>query len=198
MTTGMEKIRVFICFELPTEVSHSVRDLIHYLKTFGRGVRWVHHDGIHLTLKFLGEIDSQRIKDVAAVVEKVAKNYAPFALKLAGKGAFPDFKRPRVFWIGIRETADTIHRIQQDLENELETVGFPKDKRQFSPHLTLGRVKFNDPTVHKIALELERMHVEEIEFSMDHIVIMKSDLHPNGAIYTPLRKIKMSRDDLRG
>lgn len=187
----METIRIFICFELSKDVTNSLRDLIHYLKTFGRGVRWVRHDGIHLTLKFIGEIEASKLDDIEAVVEKVVKNYKPFKIKLAGKGAFPNLKRPKVFWIGISDMENTIKKIQVELEDAFEKEGFPREERGFSPHLTLGRVKFQDPTVSKISLEMERMTVEEIEFTLNEVVIMQSDLQPNGAMYTPLRKIKI-------
>lgn len=187
----MEKMRVFICFELSKEVTNSLRDLIHYLKTFGRGVRWVRHDGIHLTLKFIGEIETSQLDEIASAIEKVIKNYKPFKIKLAGKGAFPNFNRPKVFWIGISEVENTIRQIQGDIESALEELGYPREERGFSPHLTLGRVKFQDPTVNKIALELERMKIDEIEFTLSEVVIMQSDLQPNGALYTPLRKIEI-------
>lgn len=187
----MEKIRVFICFELSKEVTNSLRDLIHYLKTFGRGVRWVRHDGVHLTLKFIGEIELSQLDEIAAAIEKVIKNYRPFKIKLSGKGAFPNLKRPKVFWIGISEVENTIRQIQEDIETALEKIGYPREERGFSPHLTLGRVKFQDPTVNKISLELERMKVDEIEFTVNEVVIMQSDLQPNGALYSPVRKIKI-------
>jgi RNA 2',3'-cyclic 3'-phosphodiesterase len=187
----METIRVFICFELSKEVTNSLRDLIHYLKTFGRGVRWVRHDGIHLTLKFIGEIDALKLDDIAAVVENVVKNYKPFKIKLSGKGAFPNLKRPKVFWIGISDMENVIKQIQVDLEDAFEKIGLPREERGFSPHLTLGRVKFQDPTVSKISLEMERMKVDEIKLTLDEVVIMQSELQPNGALYTPLRKIKI-------
>lgn len=189
----MESIRTFICFELPEEVRHHLRDLIIYLKTFGRGVRWVRHDGIHLTLKFLGSVEGNRIEEIAREVQAVSSSYQPFSIKLAGKGAFPNFNRPRVFWVGIDEPTGTIAAIQSDIEDRLATLGFKKEERKFSPHLTLGRVKFDDPSVRKIAGELQRMKMDQLEFSANEIVIMKSDLQPNGAVYTPLEKIPLKK-----
>ena len=187
----MATARTFVCFEIPQNVMHNLRDLIHYLKTFGRGVRWVRHDGIHLTLKFLGEVEESHIENIIAELEQIALKYRPFSVTLSGKGAFPNFQRPKVFWVGIKEPSGSIENIQQDIENALVPIGFEKESRRFSPHLTLGRIKFKDPTVEKISVELQRMKIEENEFLVKELVLMKSDLQLEGALYTPLKKIKL-------
>ena len=187
----MAKIRTFICFELPKDVTIKLRDLILYLKTFGRGVRWVRHDGIHITLKFLGDVEETQIDRIAERLRTIANDFAPFSLTITGKGAFPNFRRPRTFWLGLSAPENTILSIQERIEEALEQEGFERDNRRFTPHLTLGRVKFPDRTISKIAAELERMKVEEIEFDIREIVLMKSDLQPTGAVYTPLHKIEL-------
>lgn len=187
----MATIRAFICFEIPKEVSYSLRNLIHNLKTCGRGVRWVGHNGIHLTLKFLGEVEEQQIAETESKLEHIASNFHPFSISISGPGVFPNIKKPRIFWVGLDEPTEYIQRIQQDIEKTLVPLGFEEEKRRFSPHLTLGRVKFNGPTIEKIARELLRTTIKKQKFSVNELVLMKSDLQPGGAHYTPIKKIKL-------
>jgi RNA 2',3'-cyclic 3'-phosphodiesterase len=187
----MANVRTFVCFEIPKDVTHSLRDLIHYLKTFGRGVRWVRHDGIHLTLKFLGDVDEAQISKIETELENIVSKFQPISVSIAGQGAFPNFQRPRVFWVGLNEPTGSVQTIQQNIEDALVSLGFEKENRRFSPHLTLGRVRFNDPSIDKISKELQRIKIEEHNFFVNEIILMKSDLQAGGAIYTPLKKIKL-------
>jgi len=105
-----------------------------------RSVRWTDLDGMHVTLKFLGEIPAGRIEGIRAVMDKAAQGIRPFPLAVEGLGCFPDAARPRVIWAGVRSEPRLLD-LQQRLETGLENLGFSRERRAFSPHLTLGRVR---------------------------------------------------------
>ena len=184
----MASIRTFICFELSREMTIKIRDYQYYIKTFGRGVRWVKPESIHLTLKFLGDVEEANVANIAERLKPIVQDFASFKIKLTGSGAFPNLKRPRVYWIGVEEATGTLVKLHDQIDNTLEKEGFEKDQREFSPHLTLGRVEFIEE-VQKISTELQRTNFEGGEFQPREIVIMKSELQPSGAVYAPLHKL---------
>jgi RNA 2',3'-cyclic 3'-phosphodiesterase len=186
----MAEIRTFICFELPENIKAALLQVQDRLRPLGHGVSWARIDGIHLTLKFLGDVEESRIDAVAAAVERVCGGEAPLPMSLAGAGAFPNLKRPRVYWVGISEPSGRLLSFQQKIDEALTKLDFPKETRPFSPHLTLGRVKFPDQP-EKIAQAIEAYHPAALPFTVDEIVVMKSDLKPSGAVYTPLRRIAL-------
>ncbi|MBN1481873.1 RNA 2',3'-cyclic phosphodiesterase [candidate division KSB1 bacterium] len=188
----MAKIRTFICFELPDAVRQSLAQLQDNLKRHGKGVRWVRPAGIHLTLKFLGDVDEKQLPDIVSVVRKASEPYAPIKIHLYGTGAFPNLHQPKVYWIGVEEAADLI-KIQSDLENELAPLGFPKEKRQFSPHLTLGRVKSSDG-LKAITAALEKEALPRMSFTANEIIVMQSQLAPGGAVYSALANIALKKN----
>lgn len=180
----MAEIRTFICFELPETVQQKLAQLQGKLQKLGKGVRWVRPSGIHLTLKFLGDVDEIKMPDIVQAVQKAAEAYAPIKIQLHGTGAFPNLRQPRVYWIGV-EAADDLLKIQHDLENELAAVGFPKEEKKFSPHLTLGRVKSSDG-LKAVSAALESEVVPPLYFTANEMVVMQSQLTPAGAVYTRL------------
>lgn len=186
----MADIRSFICIEIPEEILFRLKNVQDHLKPHSRGVRWVRSEGIHLTLKFLGDVAERRLPDIARAVQLAAQNIKPFDISLNGFGAFPDFRRPRIFWIGIQENAGMLVRLQRRIEEELEKEGFQAEKRPFTPHLTLGRVKSND-NIGAVSRILSAENIGVAEFRAREIVIKKSELQPSGALYTSLYNIEL-------
>jgi 2'-5' RNA ligase len=186
----MADIRSFICFEIPEEILFRLKNVQDRLRPHSRGVRWVRSEGIHLTLKFLGDVAENRLPDIARAVQIAVQNIEPFDISLSGFGAFPDFRRPRVFWVGIREKAGILARMQHRIEEELEKGGFPAEKRPFTPHLTLGRVKFQD-NIEAVSRILSGENIGVAEFRAREVVIKKSELQPSGALYTSLYNIEL-------
>ena len=186
----MEKIRTFICIEIPADILSTFGSLQNSLKSLGRGVRWTRTEGIHLTLKFLGDVEGERIKDISEALVQAKEGVEPFTVLIKGQGAFPNLKQPRVFWIGVEDSTKSLWRLQERIENSLLTVGFKKEERRYSPHLTLGRVKERE-NVDLITDRFQKEQIEESEFTVKEIVIMKSELKSSGAVYTPLQKIKL-------
>jgi 2'-5' RNA ligase len=186
----MADIRSFICIEIPEEILFRLKNVQDRLKPHSRGVRWVRSEGIHLTLKFLGDVAERRLPDIARAVQLAVQNIKPFDISLNGFGAFPDFRRPRIFWVGIQENAGILVRLQRRIEEELEKEGFPAEKRPFTPHLTLGRVKSHD-NIGAVSRILSAENIGVTEFRAREVVIKKSELQPSGALYTSLYNIEL-------
>lgn len=186
----MAPIRTFICFELPDKVRSELAELQNSLKPKSNSVRWSKPDSIHLTLNFLGDVEKERMDDIFDAVKRATEGNAPFQINISGTGAFPNYKRPTVYWIGVNESSGALHSIQQKIETELEKLGFPKEKRKFSPHLTIGRVK-SQHGLNEISTALQDVKLPTMTFIADEIVVMQSVLQPGGARYTPLSVIKL-------
>lgn len=183
------KIRTFIAIELSDSVRQNIAELQQELKRDREKISWTKPENIHLTLKFLGDTDETKLDDIANIITDIAGDYQSFNVSVSGLGVFPNFRRPRVLWIGIPNPASALIEIAEKIDTRLAEIGFKKDDRKFSPHLTIGRVKtqLSDRFIEK----LKSRAVEAGEFTVHEILIIKSDLHPKGAIYTPLRKIAL-------
>ncbi len=186
----MAYIRTFICFEIPSGIRNEIRELQAQLKPLGRGVRWVNPDGIHLTLKFLGKVQENNLDDIASAVQQAVTSCRPAEVTVKGAGAFPNFRNPRVYWVGVNEPAGEMVRCQQAIETELEKLGYDKENRRFSPHLTIGRIKDSDG-IDSVSNELQTIVKEFGAFTADKVIVMKSELKPSGAVYTPLYHINI-------
>jgi len=186
----MAQIRTFICFELPEPILAQLRDYQEALKTYGPTVKWTRPGGIHLTLKFLGDVEEEKIDEIAGVLKEVSKEFEPIPIHVASSGVFPSYRKPRVFWVGVDEPSGTLERLQQRIEEELEKIGYEKESRRFHPHLTIGRLKrLTDLT--RLVSKLKTDQIDMGSFTANEIVIMKSVLKQTGAEYTPLRKIEL-------
>lgn len=126
---------------------------------------------------------------IAAAIEKIGDEAGPFTLRVKDLGAFPKLARPRVIWVGIEEPKPGVTEIAHKIDAALSNLGFPKEKRKFSPHLTIGRVK--SQTGSKFLQKLKSCEFEGAEIKVEEMVVMKSDLRPTGAVYTALKRIKL-------
>jgi 2'-5' RNA ligase len=188
-----EEIRSFIAIELSEEAKKGLTKL---RKNLERGehkfVKWVDPGGIHLTLKFLGNIPFKKIVEINKALEEAAKEISPFYLEISGLGAFPSLKQVRVFWVGIGGEMDKLSRLQQNIDSALAALGFAKEDRPFVPHLTLARIR-------DVASLPERKSFGELvgstifedkyHIEVETISLMRSQLMPAGAIYTRLSAV---------
>jgi len=179
-------MRTFVAIELDKTIKDALSAFIQKLDTGGGNIRWVKPQGMHLTLKFLGEVSEDKIIEIKSVLGSIAKDYPRFQLSLKGARTFPPAARvPRVVWIGI-ENNEFLQNIQARMENELHNIQFPKEKRKYHPHLTLGRVKGPQ----NIGTVMETLNqYKESEFgrmTVNKIILFKSTLKPTGAEYTIL------------
>lgn len=179
-------MRTFVAIELDQTIKDNLSSLVQKLDTGDRNIKWVKSQGMHLTLKFLGEVSENQIPEIQTVLDRLAKDYSRFQLSLKGTGTFPPAARiPRVVWVGI-EKNDALQNIQARVENELHKIRFPKEKRKYHPHLTLGRVKGSQNL--QTVMETLNQHKEE-EFgkmTVNKLTLFKSTLKPTGAEYTIL------------
>jgi len=188
-----EQIRSFIAIELPEEVRRGLAKLRSELeRAEHRFVKWVDSEGIHLTLKFLGNIPFRQVAEVTKAIEEAAQGIPPFHLEISGLGAFPNLKQPRVLWVGIGGEIDTLLRLQQNIDSALASLGFAKEERPFMPHLTLARIRQGaSPMERRNFGELAMSASFEASYPIDAkaVSLMRSQLTPDGAIYTRLSMV---------
>jgi 2'-5' RNA ligase len=194
-----EEIRSFIAIELPEEAKEGLARLRNGLeRDEHKFVKWVNPGGIHLTLKFLGNIPSKRVAEVTEAIEEATQGISPFHLEISGLGAFPSLRQARVFWVGIGGEVDKLSRLQQNIDSALTVLGFVKEERSFVPHLTLARIRQGaSPLERRSFGELvgstifeDKYHVE-----VEAVSLMRSQLTPAGAIYTCLSAVGLGRQE---
>jgi 2'-5' RNA ligase len=181
-------IRSFLAFELPPQIKEVLIDLFVKLKQSSLEVRWVRPEGIHLTVVFMGSVREEEISSINEVVGRVCSEYGPFTMTLNGMGCFPNNRNPRVLWLGVEGTLQRMSRFRDDIQRGLIPFGIKEEKRDFRPHLTLGR--FKKPPKTTVGLEkllLEYKGLTSPACSLNELIFYKSELRPGGAVYTMLR-----------
>jgi len=190
MARNPEQIRSFIAIELPEEVKKGLARLRKELeRDEHKFVKWVDPGGIHLTLKFLGNIPFKRVAEVTEAMKEAAQGISPFHLEISGLGVFPSLKQVRVFWVGIGGEVDKLSRLQQNIDSALAVLGFAKEERPFVPHLTLARIREGaSPAERRNFGELVGSTVfkDRYPVEVEAISLMRSQLTPVGAIYSRL------------
>lgn len=183
-------MRLFIALPLPSEIEESLGKLIFVLKQKGRHVKWVAPKNIHLTAKFLGEVDEDKIPVIMEIVKKTGSKYSVVDCLVDKIGAFPNLVRPRIIWAGFSGGIETLESIVTDLEDETEKLGFPREGKRFKPHITLGRVKENYGLGDMIDY-IKSYQVVPENMRLDNLVLFKSTLTPRGPIYDRLFETRL-------
>ncbi len=192
MPNDEEHVRAFLAIEIPGEVISFLSDLTTALKATRAHVRWVRPEGIHLTLKFLGAIQTDLIPTLDRRLGPVFSESAPTRLEVRGLGCFPHLRRPRIIWAGLEDRAGLLVPLVGLLEDHLADLGFKKERRPFSPHLTLGRVKPGKNISDLVEEVRNRMDVVGPSFTADRAILFRSILKPSGAEYVQLRRFDFS------
>ena len=192
----MATVRAFIAIELDDSLKAALEKLQRRLRAepISGFVRWVEPASIHMTLKFLGDVDSQRMPHVLAAVQAACAGIAPFDLAVSGAGCFPNFQRPTVVWAGMIGQVQTATQLAQRIEGECAKLGFDPDDRPFSPHLTLGRVKRDIGPVERrqVGDLIRRMDIGRVGMiHAETVYLMRSELRATGALYTSLGNVKL-------
>jgi 2'-5' RNA ligase len=183
----MTKFRGFIAIDINpfTKLIEFEREI----KNSGANVKLVEPKNIHLTLKFLGDTDESLIERIDEILKDSVREIESFSIRLKSTGVFPNERYIKVMWIGI-ENSEIIGKIAENINEKLSNLGFKKEKRKFSAHLTIARVK-NAKNKDKLIQIIEKYRdVEFAYFKVDSIKLKKSDLTPKGPIYTTLKEIK--------
>ncbi|UCG29525.1 MAG: RNA 2',3'-cyclic phosphodiesterase [candidate division WOR-3 bacterium] len=173
-------MRTFIAVEVPQQVRKIIDDFIHTEAKRELPIKWVKFENLHITLKFLGEIDESKKTDITPSIESICGKQNPFTVKMGGLGCFPNPKNPRVIWVGVTQGGGELCTIADALEKEIVQFGFKEEKR-FHPHLTIGRVKKRCGVEDILA---KTIHTDPFEVSS--VVLFKSTLKPEGPVYDEL------------
>ncbi|MGC8972246.1 MAG: RNA 2',3'-cyclic phosphodiesterase [bacterium] len=172
-------MRVFIAIELPENIKEELDRLVTSLKHSISNVKWVEKENFHITLRFIGEIDEDKVLQIEKILDEVGSRFSPFEVELSGLGKFP-----HVLWVGIEKGSNTLKDIAYTIEGLLLREGFQPADKLFSPHITLGRVKKD---IKKLPLE---KGFGPISFTVDSIILMQSRLFATGPVYTPIKITK--------
>ncbi|MGE0824109.1 MAG: RNA 2',3'-cyclic phosphodiesterase [Candidatus Binatia bacterium] len=182
-------IRAFVAVNLAPVISEEIAKIQFALKAAQGDIRWVRIEGLHLTLKFLGDITREQVAPILTALREALHDRSPFPVWAQGLGAFPNVQRPKVLWAGL--LGDDLKEVQAAVETALVPLDFPRDERAFTPHLTLGRVRSLRGWPRVLA---EFKRYEQVRFGeseIDRVTLYQSDLRPEGAVYTVLGTVPL-------
>ncbi len=195
----MDKIRSFVAIELPSSLRQELGRIQARLRVDRPRIKWVDPDGIHLTLKFLGNVEAARIDGITQAVAESARRVRPIRLNIQELGAFPSLKRVQVVWVGLGGELDKLSRLSQLLEAGLAGLGFPTEQRPFRPHLTLARLG-NEASPEERQLFGQLITDTRLEsdysFEADALSLMRSQLTGSGAIYSRISSAMLGEGPL--
>jgi 2'-5' RNA ligase len=186
----MAAIRSFIALPSPVELKTVLGEIQKQLIEEKADVKWDSAEKFHITLKFLGNVDPERLDELSEALFVAASGIGAFSLVYSSLGAFPDLVHPRVVWAGA-EMNDTLSHLQHQVETLCDRLGFQKETRTFHPHITLGRVKGNN-NLGRLTAKLKSITFEPLITHCQDVLLIKSDLHPAGSIYTTLKSFPLN------
>lgn len=192
--TAPDKVRAFIAVELSDAAKTEAGRFISAVEKMGiRGVRAVRPQGIHLTLRFLGDIDCDAVPTVIAAIRAAAARSHPFDLSLGEVGTFPNAGSARVLWVGVEGDVVNLSGLREEVENELSGVGFRRDRRRFNPHVTLARLRdrVSRADRRRVVESVSTVGHARIGFSVEAVTLFQSTLHTEGSIHTPLCRARL-------
>ncbi|MCK9273964.1 MAG: RNA 2',3'-cyclic phosphodiesterase [Syntrophales bacterium] len=185
-------IRTFLAAELPSDKKEHMIRIQEHMKRKLAGFRWVRPEGIHLTLKFFGYIGTADIVRIEEIIRRHTEKASPMAFMLSEVGGFPSLTHPRVIWVGLEGDIEHLRQLQKNIETDLGNKGFPREKKKFSPHLTLARVKSPGGKIDGLEDSLKGIRkFRTRSFNVAELVLFKSDLAPDGAVHTALARFPM-------
>jgi 2'-5' RNA ligase len=188
----MARTRTFIALDIGQQLRDRVSALQNLFVRTDTEVKWVEQDNVHLTLLFLGEVDDRELIAVCRAVAAVAAGFTPFSLAVEGVGCFPNMRRPRILWTGIGSGRQAVIDLHDRLEEPLLELGcYRREERQYTPHITLGRLKGEEAS-EKLARALDRQKDWRAgETVIDAVHVMGSELKRDGPVYTVLSRAKL-------
>ncbi|GBD93722.1 2',5' RNA ligase family [bacterium BMS3Abin05] len=186
-------IRSFIAIEIPKVIRDKIADLQYELRRIPAQVSWVKPKNIHVTLKFLGEIQESLVPRIEEMLQEISAKTVPFEIMIEETGFFPNARRPRVLWVGVHEEDRHLSRFFAEIERGLLPLGFANEKRGFKPHLTIGRVR-HPGGIEEIISKMQEGSFQAQSFLAQEVVFVKSTLKPTGAEHEPLGKFRFKTD----
>lgn len=189
------RLRLFVALEPPAPVRDALTAAQAAMQRRTRSrLRWTKPDALHLTLRFLGEVDAASVDAVSGAVERAARGRKPFALRLARVEAFPNGPSPRVVWAGVEGRLDALEALRQAVEAELEEAGFARERRRFVPHVTLARVRGGVRPDEAAGLRsaLPGAPLTAPDFTVERAVLIHSTLTPQGSVYRTIARASLA------
>ena len=184
-------MRAFVGIRIDPVVAQGICEAQARLDKQLKGIRWVKHESLHLTLKFLGEIAEERVQAVGDALAQAARDRARFTFTCRGLGVFPDIRRARVLWVGLE--GKWLVPLATAIDDQLAAVGFTRETREFKPHLTVGRWREFDGRTNLLRRQLEQWKDHDFGASpANEVILFQSVLKPEGAVHTPLRIVSFS------
>ncbi len=184
-------MRAFIAIELPEAIKQGIAKVQEQLRETGASANWTRPEGIHLTLKFLGEVEEAKTQEIMRMFAGATQGIGKLNLEVAGAGAFPNVKNPRVLWLGVTGDIEKLGLLQAAVEDAMVKLGFEREERAFSPHLTLARIKFPKPR-DNWQRKIEGIRDVKLGgFEADRVSLMKSELRREGAVYTEVGRVEL-------
>jgi len=182
-------IRSFIAIEIPDFIRSQVADLQDEMRRLHSHVSWVAPRNIHVTMKFLGNIQESLVLQIGNILGEVSSRTRPFEITIENLGFFPNPRRPRVLWVGVTDRQQRLKSLFQEIEKGLLPLGFMREKRGFTPHLTIGRVR-NSRGINEVVDKMRSYHFPSQSFAAKEAVLLKSTLKPTGAVYEALGRFE--------
>lgn len=182
-------VRTFVALELSPSLKAGILRLADTLRRKGVRASWSRNETLHLTVKFVGDVEEADVPELVDAVRRAALRCRPFAFETRGVGAFPSPRRPRVVWVGV-VPLDALFDLQGEVERELAELGVPREERRWSPHITVGRIR--DPeTSGNLETTLAALWCPEETVAVRDVLVMKSVLSPSGAIHEPIARVPL-------
>ena len=195
MTSRTGSVRVFVAVGISAEAREQLIGAVERIRQeVPQGIQWANPNGMHLTLKFLGNIPSVGVGPLLECLEPVASEAKPFPLQLDGLGMFPNRRKPRVLWAGVDGDLDELSSLQQASEDAINALGYPSEQRPFRPHITLGRPRrsVSDAQLSRIGAAVSSVAPPSpAGWQVESVDVMQSELHPTGARYTVLGSVPL-------
>ena len=188
-----DSIRCFVAIEIPDRIQAILSEVQNEFRQIIKKASWTRSGNFHLTLKFLGDVEGSGINRINTTLTRIAAYYEPFSIDIGGIGTFPNLYRPRVLWVGLTQGENKISTLADTVNHEFDKLGFSLDSR-FHPHFTLARLKetVNMQTYTDLFKKFET--IAGTLLNVNHLTLVRSELRPSGAVYTPLYNYPLSRE----
>jgi len=186
-------MRLFLAIDFPDELKAHIASNIEILKDYiPKGIKWVDKKNLHVTFKFLGDVNERILEDIYASAEGVASAHAPFSISFKEAEMIPNPERPRLIWYDMKDETDSAANLFRDVDMALYDLGFSKEKRPLALHTTIGRIKFaRNIEWEKISSNL--IPVDDI-VQCNELTLFKSQLTSSGPIYSILKTFKLEKE----
>lgn len=178
-------LRTFLAVDLPNEVKETAIHLQTTVEAKPKAVKWIKAANIHLTLRFIGPTPEHEVPKIKEAVAEAVAGHHDIPLKVRGTGVFPKKERPRVLWLGIGGEVEKVKTLVSDINGSLKKLGYPPEEREYSPHVTIGRIRYPQKVTPDVSHFLNSEY-DPIEFHVRNVKFFQSDLVPGGPIYSVL------------